>query len=204
MTIQVSALPDDNNAYVPPHPWLANSSWLIKSADQLFAHLDPYDEIQIALDHQQGHPPTAGVSFITRATPDDLDDYPGVRKIERKASLLALELPARPPFGANIKITRNEIAAAIRWYLPGQVILLARREMNQWQAADLINIHARHVMIAAKDIEDKNPRILDEIARALRPMQVQREKPLYSAISRDNEIRVVIGAGGIQLPDSVK
>ncbi len=204
MTIRMSASSDEEKAYDPPHPWLANASWLIKAADQLFAHLDPHDEIQIALDHQQGHPPTAGVSFITRATPDDLDDYPGVRKIERKASVLAFELPARPPFGASIRITRNEIAAAIRWYLPGKVILLARREMNQWQAADLINIHARHVMIAAKDIEDKNPHILDEIARALRPMRVQRDRPLYSAISRDNEIRVVIGAGGIQLPDSMK
>lgn len=204
MKIQVSETVLEEEVNAPPHPWLEKAPWLVKAARQLFENLGQEDEIQIALDQQRGHYPTAGVSFITRATPDELDDYPGVRKIERRAAELAFELPAQPPFGASIRITRNEIAAAIRWYLPGKVILLARREADRWQAADLINIHARHVMIAQQDIDDKTPRILDELARVLRPMRLQRDKPLYSAISRDNEIRVVIGAGGIQLPDSMK
>lgn len=184
------------------HPWLRRAQWFVEASDRLMAALNPDAMMVIGLDSQRDRDPTFGVQIESSHTQDELDEMPGLRRIERRAGELAALIPAKPPFGARIAATRSDVAVHLRWHHPGQAVLISRLRDDGWHAADMIIMPERHFRFSDSDLLARDPFILHALDRLLGGGRLDQRAYIHSAMRRDNEIRVVIGAGGILHPGS--
>lgn len=183
------------------HPWLADLKWFVEASDRLMENLDPGDFLHIGINHDRDRDPTARVRVDTARTQDEIDDMPGIRRIERRAAELALHLPARPPFGAEVRVSVEDIAVNLMWRHPGKAVLLSHRRSDGWHGADMIVMPVRHVIISDSVLLARDPIILEMIDRLLGGGKIDTNTYIHSASRRGDELRVIIGAGGV-LPNS--
>lgn len=183
------------------HPWLANLNWFVEASDKLTAALDPGDFLHIGVNHERDRDPTARVRIESERTPDEIDDMPGIRRIERRAAELAYHLPTRPPFGAEIRVSADNIAVNLRWWHPGSALLLSRRRDDGWHGADMIIIPSRYIAIPDAMLVARDRTILEAIDRLLGGGRIDPNTYIHSASRREDELRVIFGAGGV-LPNS--
>lgn len=179
------------------HPWLTGVPWFVDACDRLTASLDIGDAILIGMNQDRDRDPTARVRIDSNRTQDEIDDMPGIRRIERRAVELVNHLPARAPFGAEMRITADDIAVNLLWRHPGNAVLLARRREDGWHGADMIVMPSRHLPIADAMLVERDPIILHAIDRLLGGGRINTSTSILSATRRDDELRVVIGAGGV-------
>lgn len=184
------------------HPWLRGAEWFVDAGDRLIEAMDPGSSIIIGIDRQRDRAPTFGVHIESTHSEDDLDDMPGLRRIERRAGELAALIPAKPPFGARIAFTSQDIAVHLRWHHAGQAVLLSHLREDGWHAADMIIMPDRHFRLSDSDLVTRDPFILYALDRVLGGGRLDQGSYIHSAVRRDNEIRVIIGAGGILHPGS--
>ena len=186
----------------PRHPWLVGAEWFVEATDRLVGAMAPGSSIVIGLDSQRDRDPTFGVHVESVHTQDELDDMPGLRRIERRSGELAGRLPARAPFGARIVVTAAELAVHLRWHHFGQAMLLAHRRDGDWRGADMIMMPERHLRVRDEDMLRRDPAILAALDRLLGGGRIRPGTKIHSATRRDNEIRIVTDAGGILKPGS--
>lgn len=184
------------------HPWLRGAEWFVEASDRLLGAMAPHSAIVIGLDSQRDREPTFGVHVDSVHTQDELDEMPGLRRIERRSGELAHNIPAKPPFGARIVATSDDLAVHIRWHHFGQAVLLAHRREDGWHGADMIMMPDRHLRLSEEDMQDRHPLILPTLDRLLGGGRLDRQTQIHSATRRGTEIRVVLGAGGILHPGS--
>lgn len=182
------------------HPWLTDAAWFTEASDRLLEALDPGDMIEIGLDAQRDRDPTAGVHIHSARTVDELDDMPGLRRIERRAPELSQYMPTKTPLGAQIKMTSDDLVVHLRWHHIGQAALLCHRRETGWQSADMIIIPSRYIHVSEEDLATKDHAILTSIDRVLGGNRIDPKTQFYAAYRREEEIRVIIGAGGILHP----
>lgn len=162
----------------------------------------PGSTLVIGLDHQKDRDPTYGVHVESMHSEDELDEMPGLRRIERRAGELAANIPAKPPFGARVMVSSEDIAVHLRWHLAGQAVLLSHRRDDGWHAADMIIMPDRHFRISDSDLLARDPFILHALDRILGGGRLDQRSHIHSAIRRGTEICAVISAGGILHPRS--
>lgn len=179
------------------HPWLTGVPWFVDACDRLMAALDVGDAILIGMNQDRDRDPTARVRIDTARTQDEIDDMPGIRRIERRAVELIDHLPARPPFGAEVRVTADDVAVNLLWRHPGNAVLFTRRRPDGWHGADMIVIPARHLPVADAILAQRDPIILHAIDRLLGGGRIDTSTSILSATRRDDELRVLIGAGGV-------
>jgi hypothetical protein len=196
------ATPDQHSTPAPRHPWLAKASWFVEASDRLIGAMAPGSTIVIGIDSQRDRDPTFGVNVDSIHTQDELDDMPGLRRIERRSGELAAHLPVTPPFGARIVITPQDLAVHLRWHHLGQAVLMSRRHEGVWQAVDMIMMPDRHLRLRDEDLRPDNPLILPYLDRLLGGGRIAAGTRIHSALRRDTEIRVVLDPGGILKPGS--
>lgn len=179
------------------HPWLAGLGWLVEAGERLNAALDPDDVIDVAIDTQRDRPATAGVRILTSRTPDELDDMPGIRRIERRATEIAAHVPAPQPFGARLRMTRDDIALHIMWHMPGEAVLLSHRRGDGWHGADMLIIPSRYIHVTDSDLLVRSRDMLASIDRLYGGGRIDPHAEIHSAYRRDDQICALISAGAI-------
>jgi hypothetical protein len=179
-----------------PHPWLARAPWFVEASGRLLEALDPTSMLIVGLDSQRDREPTHGVHVKGPHDQDELDDMPGLRRIERRAGELARLLPAPPPFGARIVATRAGIAVQLRWHLQGHALLLSNRTTTGWSSADALVLPERVLGQGATGFPGEAV-LLQTMDRILGGGRLDRMAKIHSAHRRGDQIRVVVDAGAI-------
>lgn len=187
---------------VARHPWLDGADWFVAAGDRLVDWLGDDASFHVATDHQRDREPTYRVVVNAQKEQDELDEAPGLRRIERRAGELAPLLPAKPPFSAKIVFTRREIAVQLRWHLHGQAALLSQRRGAGWLSADMIMMPTRHLQVPDELLVARDHRLLLAVDRKLGGGRIAPRAKIHSATRRGEEIRIVIDAGGVLRPGS--
>lgn len=180
------------------HPWLDRVPWFTEAADRLTAALPAGDAVGIGMAVERDREPTAGVKVDTRLPADELDDLPGLRRIERRAPELARAMPAKPPFGVHVHLDADNVIAHVRWHHPGSAVLLAHRRADGWHSADMLVVPQRHLMIPDALLLAREATIIEHIDRLLGGGRIHLDAQIHSAMRRNEEIRVILGAGAIR------
>lgn len=179
-----------------PHPWLSRAPWFVEASGRLLEALDPTSMLIVGLDSQRDRDPTHGVHVRGPHDQDDLDDMPGLRRIERRAGELARLMPATPPFGARIIATRSGIAVQLRWHLQGHALLLSNRTATGWSSADALVLPERVLGPGPMDFPGEAV-LLQTMDRILGGGRLDRMAKIHSVERRGDQIRVVINPGAI-------
>lgn len=180
-----------------PHPWLKGAQWFVEASERLISALHPASMLIIGLDSQKNREPTHGVRVQGPHDQEELDDMPGLRKIERRAGELAHLLPAAPPFGARIAVNTQGIAVQLRWHLQGRAMLLSRRMSDGWASVDVLVMPARVFGNATDDDLLREKSLLVVLDRLLGSGRLDPRTKIRSAKRRGDEIRIEIDPGGI-------
>lgn len=183
------------------HPWLAKLGWFVEAGDRLMEALDPGDFIHIGINHDRDREPTARVRVDTMRSQDEIDDMPGIRRIERRVTELAYHLPEKPPFGAEVRLSADDIAVNLMWRHPGNAILVSHRREDGWHGADMLVVPTRHLLVPDTVLLARDPIILQALDRLLGGGKIDPNTYIHSASRRGDELRVIIAAGGV-LPAS--
>jgi hypothetical protein len=184
------------------HPWLWNAQWFVEATDLLMSRMIPGSSLIIGMDKQRERDTTFGVHIESLHTQDEIDDMPGIRKIERRAGELLQYAPMKEPCGLRLTVTRTDMVAELKWHYPGRAYLVSHKREDGWHSADIIEMPARYLALADSDLLTKDSYILYELDRVLGRGKLDHQAYIHSATRRGEEIRVVIGAGGILHPGS--
>ena len=179
------------------HPWLIGATWFVDAVDRLTAVMAPRSAVVIGLDSQRDRDPTYGVHVESLHTEDELDEMPGLRRIERRAGELARHMPARPPFGARITATATEMVVHLRWHHHGHAVLMSRLLDDGWHSADMIVLPERVLRITDDALIERSPHIIHAMDRILGGGVLDPGAFIHSASRRGDQIRLVLKAGGI-------
>lgn len=180
------------------HPWLDGLDWLVEASDRLLAALDEGDRIHIVLE--RGKDVSAEVVIDTRRTQDQLDDLPGLRRIERRATELADQLPATRIMQAYIDLD-GDIVANVHDDSGVMMTLISHRPSEGgWRSADGIVIPRRILDPPITDMVTAEPWILDRAKGVLGDGRMKEGIVPISMHHRQNEMLLIVLPAGSLLP----